>query len=332
MLDRPPRSLPLAGGLAGKRIVVTGSSEGIGRAVALRIAREGGRVLVNGSGIGPGGRGASERALTVLVEEIEALGAEAVSFVGSVSEDRFARDMIETAVACLGGLDGLVCCAGVPEPPGSSILDVTPEVWERVRRVHLEGTFHSVRHAVPHLIAAGGGSIVHTSSHASLGIYGGTAYGAAKGAVNSLTWELAADLREHRIRCNAICPGARTRLSSGPDYEAQIADLERRGLLSPAMAEASRNVPSAEGCASLYAFLLSDAAVGISGEIFSATGGYLGVFPRPEERFLAMKKDASAWRLAELAERLPGLLASHGGHAGAQIEDEGRLEEPGTME
>jgi 3-oxoacyl-[acyl-carrier protein] reductase len=294
-------------GLAGKRIVVTGSSQGIGRAVALRIATEGGRVLVNGSGTGAGGRGASERSLAALVDEIEARGGEAIGFVGSVSEDAVARRMIETAVERFGGLDGLVNCAGIPEPSGSTILDIEPKDWERVRSVHLEGTFYCCRHAVGPLAAAGGGSIVNTSSHAFLGIYGGTAYGAAKGGINALTRELAADLREQRIRCNAICPGARTRLSSGPDFAAQIEALEARGLLSVEMARASRNVASADGCASLYAFLSSDAATGLSGEIFSATGGYVGVFDKPTERAIAMKADAAPWSLSELAE----LLSAH---------------------
>jgi len=290
--------------LDGKRIVVTGSSQGIGRAVALRIGREGGRVLVTGSGLGAGGRAAAARTLNALVEEIESLGADAASFVGTVADDAVAKEMIESAVGQWDGLDGLVNCAGIPEPVGSSILDMNARDWERVRSVHLEGTFHSSRHALPHLIASGGGSIVNTSSHAFLGIYGGTAYGAAKGAINSLTWELAADLREKNIRCNAICPGARTRLSSGAEYDEQIARLTSRGLLTPTMAKSSRQVAPPEGCASLYAFLLSDASAQISGEIFSATGGYVGVMTRPVDRFLMMKQDAAPWTLDELSSEL----------------------------
>jgi len=301
---------PASQRLDGRRVVVTGSSQGIGRAVALRIAAEGARVLVCGSGMGPGGPAASDRALAALVEEIEGGVGEAARFVGSVSEDAVAREMIEFAVDRFGGLDALVNCAGVAAPSASSILDIEPEDWERVRRVHLEGTFFSCRHAVPHLIRSGGGSIVNTSSHAHLGIYGGTAYGAAKGATNSLTWELAADLRDEGIRVNAICPGARTRLSSGPEYEAQIANLEARGLLTAVMAKASRQVPGPEGCASLYAYLLSDASAEISGEIFSATGGYVGVFPKPTERMLAMKTDAAPWSISELSEELPSSLVA----------------------
>ena len=290
--------------LEGKRILVTGSSQGIGRAVAERIANEGGRVLVNGSGTGPGGRAATQRTLTALIEGIESSGGEAYAFVGSVADDAIAGEMVETAVRALGGLDGVVNCAGIPEPSGSTVETITRQDWERVRQVHLDGTFAVCRHAIPHLIESGDGRIVNTSSHAFLGIYGGSAYAAAKGGINSLTRALAADLAQKNVRCNAICPGARTRLSSGPEYEAQIADLEARGVLSPAMARASRVVAPPAGCAALYAFLLSPGAGFLSGEILSATGGYVGVLPKPEESFIAMSDDANSWELGALETRL----------------------------
>jgi NAD(P)-dependent dehydrogenase (short-subunit alcohol dehydrogenase family) len=312
--------------LAGKRIVVSGSSQGIGRAVALRLAREGARVVVNGSGLGPGGREASQRTLQALALEIEAAGGEAAICVGSVAEEAQAAALIETAVSKFGGLDGLVNCAGIPEPPDAgTILEIPPAAWREVVGVHLDGTFYCCRHAVPQLIAAGGGSIVNTSSHGHLGVYGGTAYAAAKGATNSLTWALAADLREHGVRVNAICPGAKTRISSGADYEAKIAALEARGVLDADLARHSLAAPPPEGCAALYAFLCSDAAREITGEIFSAAGPYVGVFPKPEERFLAYRSSpevstgedegavaasGGVWELSELTAALAGKLES----------------------
>ena len=287
--------------LAGKRIVVSGSSQGIGRAVALRLGQEGARVVVNGSGLGPGGREASERTLEALAGEIESLAGEAAFFVGSVADEEQAAGLIETAVSRFGGLDGLVNCAGIPEPQGASILEISPADWRAVVAVHLDGTLHCCRYAAPHLVAAGGGAIVNTSSHAHLGVYGGTAYAAAKGAINSLTWAIAADLRERGVRCNAICPGAKTRLSTGAEHEARIAGLEARGLLSPLLAQNSLNAPPPAGCASLYATLLSDAARKISGQIFSASGPYVGVFPQSEDRFLAYKQPSEPEAASEAA-------------------------------
>jgi NAD(P)-dependent dehydrogenase (short-subunit alcohol dehydrogenase family) len=286
--------------------------------VAVRIAKEGGRVVLNGSGTND--PEATHAHLEALAREIEHAGGEVATCVGSVACDEGARALIGTAVDRFGGLDALVNCAGIPEPPNTTIRDITPEDWQKVLAVHLDGSFLWCREAIPHLIEAGGGAIVNTSSHAWLGLYGGTAYGASKGAINSLTWELAADLREHGIRCNAICPGAKTRLSSGPRYAESIGRLVERGLLSPEMGRASIHAPPPEGCASLYAYLVSDAAREITGELFSATGGYVGVFARPQERLLLFKQPpdgqsmetagALRWELDDLADRLPDQLAS----------------------
>lgn len=306
----------MAAGLSGKRIVVTGSSHGIGRAVARRLGQEGARVVVNASGQGQGGRAAAEPVLAELVAEIEADGGEALISIGSVADADAAKGLIETAVEGFGGLDALVNVAGIAGPHNNSIREISVEDWRHVVSVHLDGTFYCCRAAVPHLLEAGGGSIVNTSSHGHLGGYGGTAYGAAKGGINSLSFSLAADLRADGIRVNAICPGAKTRLSSGPEYEALIANLEARGMLSPELAKNSLNAPAPEGCAALYAYLVSDAAREITGELFSASGPYVGVFDRVDERMLGFRQpaageavDANVWSLEELADLVPRKLA-----------------------
>jgi NAD(P)-dependent dehydrogenase (short-subunit alcohol dehydrogenase family) len=89
------------------------------------------------------------------------------------------------------------------------------------------------------MVHQGGGSIVNTSSFAFLGDSGGTGYPAGKGAVNSLTLAIAAELKEHGVRAN-VCPGARTRLSTGPDYVAHVTELNRRGLLDDVSLQGSR--------------------------------------------------------------------------------------------
>src|SRR5699024_10434612 len=122
------------------------------------------------------------------------------------------------------------------------------------------------------------GAIINTSSHAFLGMYGGTGYAAGKGATNSLTWAMAMDLKEHGVRVNAICPGAKTRLSTGDDYEELIKNLNQRGLLNDSLMDQSLNPPDPSYVAALYAYLVSDAAQDISGRLFWAAGGYLGMF------------------------------------------------------
>ena len=91
--------------------------------------------------------------------------------------------------------------------------------------------FETCRAAAPHMVRQGSGAIVNTSSFAFLGDYGGTGYPGGKGGVNGLTLAIAAELKEHGVRANVVCPGAKTRLSTGPEYEDHIATLNRRGLL-----------------------------------------------------------------------------------------------------
>lgn len=283
--------------LRGRRAVVTGSSRGIGRAVALALAAEGARVVVNGR------EGAAAEGVA---EEIRAGGGESVVHAGSVADWDAAGALVEACEAAFGGIDVLVNCAGVAEPEGSSILDVAPADWRELVDVHLGGTFHTCRHAAPRMVARGGGAIVNTSSHAFHGRFGGTGYPAAKGATNSLTRALAAELREHGVRVNAVCPGARTRLSSGPAYEARVRGLHARGLLGDLERDASLDPPDPRFVAPLYAFLASDLAADVTGRVFSAAGGYVGVFAEPVERLLAFRdhRGGEAWSVDALAEAL----------------------------
>lgn len=282
------------GALAGRAAVVTGSSRGIGRSVARTLAAEGAAVVVNGR---------EEDAVAAVVAEIRARGGEAIGCPGSVVEPAFARHLVDACVDGFGAIDALVNCAGIAEPPGASILDVAPEAWRQVLDVHLTGTFHTCREAAPRMVAQGRGALVNTSSHSFTGAYGGTAYPAAKGAIQSLTLSIAAELREHGVRANVVCPGARTRLSTGPDYEAHIRQLHERGLLPEIARDASLDPPDAEHVGPLYAWLASDLARGVTGRVFSVSGGYVGVFAPSSETLAAFRdhRRAGPWSVQELS-------------------------------
>jgi len=301
--DGSDGAAPLRVDLRGRAAVVTGSSRGIGRAVAWALAAAGARVVVNGR---------DEASVRGATEELRAAGHEAAGFVGDASGFDAAGELVASCVREHGGIDVLVNCAGVAEPPGSSILDLDPGDWQRLIAVHLTSVFNTCRHAAPLMKARGGGAIVNTSSHAALGHYGGTGYPAGKGGVNSLGFALAAELREHGVRVNTVCPGARTRLSSGPEYERHIEQLHARGLVSDGVRAASLSAPGPEHVAPLYAFLASDAAAGITGRLFSASGGYVGVFAPARESLLAYRDAASQgpWPVdalaAELCSKLEG--------------------------
>lgn len=284
--------------LAGRVALVTGSSRGIGLAVAHALAGHGAAVVVNG-------RDAAtvERAVSGLRDA----GARAAGVAGSAAAPTTLEEMVDRASA-FGEVDSLVTCAGTAEPAGSSILDIDLADWQALLDSHLTATFVACRAVAPLLVARGGGAIVTTSSHAFTGVFGGTGYAAGKGGVNSLTHALAAELREHGVRVNAVAPGARTRLSTGADYEASIERLHERGLLDDLMRHGALTPAPPDHVAQLYAFLVSDLAAGTTGEVFAGAGGYVGRFARPAEELLAYRDHATAppWTPAELA----GFVAS----------------------
>ena len=154
----------------------------------------------------------------------------AVAHPGSPADPSVADALIEACVREFGSIDILVNCAGTAGLAGESILNVTSAQFHYLLDTHLGTVFETCRAAAPKMIAQGGGSIINTSSFAFLGDYGGTGYPAGKGGVNALTLAIAAELKEHGVRANVVCPGAKTRLSTGPDYEAHIVGLNRRGV------------------------------------------------------------------------------------------------------
>lgn len=282
--------------MQGKAAVVTGASRGIGRAVALALAAEGASVVVNGR---------DAAAVDGVVAQIRREGGVAHAFVGSVADFEIAAALVEACVDRHGAIDALVNCAGVAEPDGSSILDLSAEAWHELIGVHLTGTFNTCRHAAPRMAERRAGTIVNTSSHAYLGRYGGTGYPAGKGGVNSLSFAIAAELREFGVRANAVCPGGRTRLSTGPDYERHIEALHARGLLDDVTRQASLSPPDPEHTGPLYAFLASDRSEGITGRLFTARGGYVGVHDRPSESLLAYRDEADGpWPVEALAQEV----------------------------
>lgn len=278
--------------VAGKAAIVVGGGSGIGRAVAVELARQGAGVVVN-SRSGP--------AVDAVVDEIRAAGGRAVAVAGSAADEAIADALVGRCVESFGGVDVLVNCAGIAEPAHSSILDISTADWRAQLDSHLTTVFNTCRAVAPLMVARGAGSIVNTGSFAYLGDYGGTGYPAGKGAVASLTLALAAELKEHGIRVNAICPGARTRLSTGPDYEAKIAELRERGLLDEFTAASSLDAPPPEYAAALYVYLASDLATA-TGRIFIAAGGFVGRFARPKLESIGYRDhaDTPPWSVAEL--------------------------------
>jgi NAD(P)-dependent dehydrogenase (short-subunit alcohol dehydrogenase family) len=280
--------------LEGFGTVVVGGSRGIGSAVSALLADRGAGVVVNGR---------DPAAVDATVTAIREAGGRAVAHAGSAADEAVAEDLIALCEKEFGAIDALVNCAGAPEPPGSSILNVSPAEFRDLIDVHLGTVFATCRAAAPKMVARGRGAIVNTSSFAFLGDYGGTGYPAGKGAVNGLTMAIAAELAEHGIRANVVCPGARTRLSTGPAFEEQIASLRRRGLLDEVSAQGALDAAPPEYVAPMYAYLVSDLAGKITGQIFIAAGGFVGRFDRPSPSLIGYRDhhDSPPWSVDEIA-------------------------------
>lgn len=279
--------------LAGRGAVVSGGSRGIGRAVAELLCHLGAGVVVNGR---------DADAVEETVAALTGLGGRATAVIGAADQEPIADALVEECMSTFGRLDALINCAGTAEPAGSSILNISPQEFDRLISAHLGTAFHTCRAAARVMASQGHGTIVNTGSVAFLGDYGGTGYPAGKGAVNGLTMAIAAELKGHGVRANVVCPGARTRLSTGAEYEKHIEDLYRRGLLDEMTMRASLDAAPAAFVAPLYAYLASDLARDVTGQIFVAAGGFVGSLDRPTPRVLGYRDhhDAGPWSVEEL--------------------------------
>ena len=208
----------MAGICAGRIVIVTGAGRGLGRSYALAFAREGARVVVNDLGTSLAGEGRDTATAQAVVDEIEALGGEAVANGDDVSEWDGAQRIVQTAVQRFGGLDVVVNNAGVVRD--RMVVSATPEEWDATMKVHLRGHFCVSRHAVDYWRGCAkqgktvDARIINTSSGAGLnGSVAQSAYAAAKGGIASLTLVQAAELGRYGITANALAPAARTRMT-----------------------------------------------------------------------------------------------------------------------
>ncbi|MGV9712881.1 SDR family NAD(P)-dependent oxidoreductase [Gordonia sp. NPDC003424] len=280
--------------LSGRVAVVAGGTRGIGLAVSYALAGRGVSVIVNGR---------DSATVSETVAEIRGGGGYAVGVVGSAGGDGVAQRIVDTALTEFGALDIVVNCAGIAEPPGSTILTITPDEFREQLDAHVMSAFHLTQAAGRVFVEQGSGSIVLTGSAASLGMFGGSGYPAAKGGVNALALAAAADLGDRGVRVNVVMPGAKSRLSSGDDYVAHIESLHRRGILDDLTRDAALDPAPPEYVAALYVFLAGDGAREINGQIYTAAGGFIGRYEAQQPTFIAYRdhRESPPYSMEELA-------------------------------
>jgi len=270
--------------------------------------------LLAAHGVGLVINGRDPDAVAQAVAAICSDGYRAVAYPGSAADEAVARGLVDACVAEYDRIDMLINCAGIAEPSGSSILNITTADFAELLDAHLGTVFQTCRAAAPNMVQQGGGSIINTSSLAFLGDYGGSGCPAGKGAVNALTMAIAAELKEQGVRANVVCPGAKTRLSSGRAYERHIVYLHRRGMLDDASMQGSLDVAPAEYVAPTYGYLASDLARHVTGQIFVAAGGFVGRFDRAAPALLGYRdhRDSPPWTIGEIH----GMVAAKEGTTG----------------
>jgi NAD(P)-dependent dehydrogenase (short-subunit alcohol dehydrogenase family) len=187
------------GRMNGKRVLVTGASSGIGRAVANRFAEEGATVAAAGR---------DEARTTRTVAEITANGGSAVALLGDLATEDGARSVVEGAAEKLGGLDALVNNAGIDATEWPKLAEWDVAEFDRIIAGNLRSPFLVAKFALPHLVSAGGGSIVHMSSVCAITVWAGDcAYGVSKAGLNMLSDHIAVEYGADGVRSNTLMPG-----------------------------------------------------------------------------------------------------------------------------
>ena len=279
--------------LLGKSVVVTGSGSGIGREIALAMAANGAKVVVNDVGQTDRDGSAAER----VVAEIRAAGGEAVASTESVATPESAARIVQAALDSFGGIDGVVNNAGIVRD--RFFFNMSIEEWRAVLDVHLNGSFFVARAAAPHFKTKASGSYVHmTSTSGLIGNLGQANYSAAKMGIVGLSKSIALDMAKFNVRSNCIAPWAWTAMTAAiPDTPENRPRIEKMKKM-----EAAKIAP-------LAVYLLSDRAAAVTGQIFGVRANEIYFFS--QIRMIRSVHRSDGWTPEDIAEHaMPAFEAS----------------------
>lgn len=270
--------------LDGKVALVTGAGGGLGRSHALLLAREGAQVVVNDLGGAVDGTGEGSRMADAVVEEIHKAGGQAVADYGSVTQD--AEQMIETAVEAFNRLDICICNAGILRD--RSFKNMTPELWDPVLDVHLNGTYRVSKAAYDQMLAQGdGGRIIVTSSTAGLiGNFGQTNYGAAKAGIAGFMRCLAREGIKYGVTVNVLAPAAWSRMTE------DLLPKEAAEQFSP------------DRVSPVVAWLCSDDAADVTGRQFCVGRNRVSLLSWQVDVLAEKEPSGEPWSPAEIGDTL----------------------------
>jgi 3-oxoacyl-[acyl-carrier protein] reductase len=245
--------------LKDKIALVTGSSRGVGRSIALAYAKEGAKVMVNFT--------SNEKAAREVVEAVQGVGGQAKAMKADVAKKAEAESLVKATVEQLGGIDILVNNAGFTRP--AMMTKMSEQQWDEVVDIHLKGAFLCTQAAAPHMIAKNRGKIINVTSVAGIvGTVGQMNYSAAKGGVISMTKSMARELARNNICANVICLGiVTTDMTEKITTDEKLKDIYMNRILLRRFAEPEDVTPA-------FVFLASDEANYITGQLLCVDGGY----------------------------------------------------------
>jgi len=282
----------------GKVVVVTGAGGGIGRDIALAMARNGARVVVNDIGAALDGAGGSAGPAQQVVDEIRAAGGEAVPNTDSVADAASAARIVECAVESFGRIDAVVNNAGILRDRFFHKMSV--DEWDAVLKVHLYGAYYVSRAAATHFKEQNAGAMVHmTSTSGLIGNFGQANYAAAKLGIVALSKSIALDMLKFNVRSNCIAPFAWSRMIGAipTDTDEQRARVDKIKQMTPAKV------------APLAVYLASDAASAVNGQIFSVRNNEISLISQP--RPVRSVHRSEGWTPQSIAEHaMPAMRAS----------------------
>jgi NAD(P)-dependent dehydrogenase (short-subunit alcohol dehydrogenase family) len=283
------------GSLDGRVAIVTGAGRGIGRSTAVLLAAEGASVVVNDLGANVDGSGADATPAQQVVDEITGAGGKAIVSGADISDHAAAEGLIKSAIAEFGRLDVLVNVAGILRD--RMIFNMSEQEWDDVIRVHLKGTFNTSKFAAAHWRSlreeTAQNRIINFTSVSGLhGAPGQPNYAAAKMGIVGLTWSCANSLAKYGVTCNAVSPGAATRMTDSIPTDRRRTDR--------ASDEDARRSP--DNVATVVAYLASERSGWLTGRIVHSAGFEVSLYNNmaPVVRLIAEEP----WQLEELGEQV----------------------------